>query len=61
MWKAQYSLYWAFHISEGTVFNYCKIRAREHPENTKEKSPLVFMVLACQKKDNGEKEKVGVT
>jgi hypothetical protein len=31
MWKAQC-----------IAFNYCKIQAREHPENIKEKSPLVF-------------------
>jgi hypothetical protein len=29
--------YWAFHISEGTVFNHCKIQAKERPENTKGK------------------------
>jgi hypothetical protein len=40
MQKIKYRLYWAFHISEGTVFNYYKIPAREHPENTKEKSSL---------------------
>jgi hypothetical protein len=27
---------------EGTVFNYCNIQAREHPQNTKEKIKLVF-------------------
>ncbi len=48
---------WGFHISKGTVFNYCKIRAREHPENTKEISPLVFTVLACEKEGNGEKKR----
>jgi hypothetical protein len=42
---------------EGPVFNYCKIRARERLENTKEKSPLVFTVLACQKEGNGEKKR----
>jgi hypothetical protein len=31
-----------FRNVEGTVFNYCKIQARERPENIKEKSPLVF-------------------
>jgi hypothetical protein len=50
-------LYWGFHISKGRVFNYCKIRVREHRENPKEKSPLVFRVLACQKKGNGEKKR----
>ncbi len=51
--------YWAFLISEGRVFNYCKIRVREHPENTKGKSPLVVTVLACQNKWNGEKKRWG--
>jgi hypothetical protein len=39
MWKASDRLYWAFHIWEGTVFNYCKIKFRPGsvPENTKEK------------------------
>jgi len=59
MWKAQPRLYWAFHISEGTVCNYCKIRTREHPENTKEKSPVVFTVSACQRKGNEEKKRWG--
>lgn len=27
-------LYWAFHISEGTFFNYCKIQVNNHPKNT---------------------------
>jgi hypothetical protein len=44
------------HISEGRVFHYCKIRVREHPENPKEKSPLVFRVLACQNKGDGERK-----
>jgi hypothetical protein len=44
---------------EGPVFNYCKIRARENLENTKERSPLVFTVLACQKEGNGEKKRSG--
>jgi hypothetical protein len=54
MWKAQYRLYWALHISEDTVFNYCTFQAREHPENTKEKSPLVFTVLACKRRAMGK-------
>jgi hypothetical protein len=33
------------HISEGTVSNYWNIQAREGPENTKGKSPLVFTAL----------------
>jgi hypothetical protein len=47
MWKASDRLYWAFHISEGAVFNYCKIKLRPGsvPENTKEKSPLVFTTV----------------
>jgi hypothetical protein len=37
-----------FHTTEGIAFNYCKIQAMERPENTKEKSPLVFRLpLNC--------------
>jgi hypothetical protein len=57
MRKAQYRLYWGFHISQRRVFNYFKIRARERPVNAKEKSALVFTVLACQKEGNGEKKR----
>jgi hypothetical protein len=46
---------WAIHISEGTVFNYCKIQARESLENIEGKIKLVFRGdespynLQCQK------------
>jgi len=37
-------LYRSFNLLEGTIFSYCKIQARERPENTKEKIKLVFMI-----------------
>jgi hypothetical protein len=46
MWKAQKRLSDRALLGlprlEGTAFNYCKILARERPENIKEKTPLVF-------------------
>jgi hypothetical protein len=47
MCKASDRLYWTFHIWEGTVFSYCKIKFSPGSvlENTKEKSSLVFTTV----------------
>ncbi len=54
IWKIDYrvwnctfqkALYWAFHISKDTVFNYCKIQVSNPPQNTLRKIYQVFTGL----------------
>jgi hypothetical protein len=56
MWKGQYTLYCAFHIWEGRVFNYCKIRAREQLENTRKNHRWSFQFWRVKRKAMGKRK-----